>query len=58
LPQAWDQQREAKSGGLVVSDARRLKTLDDENEDTRSFRPRRCSGTAGNRHPAMKLASV
>jgi hypothetical protein len=32
LPQAWDQQREAKNGGLVVSGARRLKTVDDENK--------------------------
>jgi hypothetical protein len=36
LPQAWDQQRDlcgwkAKFGGLVVSDARRLKQLEDKN---------------------------
>ena len=36
LPQAWDQQRDlcgwkAKFGGLVVSDAKRLKQLGDEN---------------------------
>ena len=35
----------AKYGGLDVSDARRLKALEDETAKLRSFSPRRCSTT-------------